>query len=164
METISLSKGTSYTGNGLTEGQYQVAREQRLQQWRAKDIQVLDIRNLIKDEEIRTEEINLEAAKIGTQIAEVNRQIRGVDLEVVQINLEAHKIDVPIAQERLTQKQDELTFERFQTDIKRENYLVQGKTAIAQLEMASQKLEELMDLGQISHAQFNPDLSRLQIG
>lgn len=148
-----------YSGQGLTAGEYNVLKEQKLQEWRAKDIQILDIRNEIKDVEIETEYVNLEIAQVGLEIAQVNRESRLVDLEVANINLEAHTLDIDIANERLLQKQDELTFEQFQTNIKRENYLVQANTQVTQLEMAVQQLDELLDLGQLQHRTFTPALN-----
>lgn len=151
----------SYSGQGVTAGEYEILKEEKLQTWRAIDLEILDIRNDIKTVELNTELVNLESAEIGLEIAEVNRDMRFVDLEVAQINLQAHEIDIDIAQERLTQKQDEYSFEQFQTGIKRENYIVQANTAIAQLEMATQQLEELLDSGQSKHVEYSPQLDQL---
>ncbi|MFY7886887.1 MAG: hypothetical protein ACOVOV_18790 [Dolichospermum sp.] len=77
----------SYSGQGVTAGEYEILKEEKLQTWRAIDLEILDIRNDIKTVELNTELVNLESAEIGLEIAEVNRDMRFVDLEVAQINL-----------------------------------------------------------------------------
>lgn len=152
---------SGYSGQGVTKGEYEILKEEKLQTYRAIDLEILDIKNDTKLVEKDTALVGLETAEVRLDIAGVNRDMALVDLEVAEINLETHQIDVDIALERHQQKEDEFVFEQFQTGIKRANYVVQGNMAVAQLEAAAQELDELLDLNQLKYVDYNPQLDQL---
>lgn len=151
-------RATVFAGQGVTKGEHELLKEEKQQTWRALDLEILDIKNDTKAVERDVALVNYDSALIGLEIAEIGRQTKEVDLHVAEVNLEAHTLDIDIAQERLTQKQDELSFETFQTRIKRQSYIVQANSAIAQLEAASQELGELLDLNQLKFSDYQPQL------
>lgn len=153
------SSGGSY--GGLTKGEHAILKEERQQQFRSIDIEIEDIKVEQKMVERDVAIVGLESSEIGLEIAEAGRDMRLIDLQISNIDLQSHEIGINTAQERLTQAQDSYSYEKFNTQIKREQYAIQANRSVAELEAASQELDEFLDLKQLQHVDYNPDLNQL---
>lgn len=122
--------------------------------------------------EYRKEQIEQQIRDIDLSILEVKKDIKANDLEAVKWDLEKSregirrsrlgyeqaKVSNDIAEEKLTQLQDQLEFERAMTGVNRESLLTAGKSALLGLEEAQQQLEENSALFELKYRK-NPALN-----
>lgn len=121
----------------LTKFEYEFSKESIEQEIRGYDIAILEVKREIKANNLEAVNWDLETSREGIRKA--------------KLGYDQAKISNDISEEKLSQLQDQLEYERAMTGVNRESLLTAGKSALIALQEAQQQLEENTSLFELKY-------------
>lgn len=119
----------------LTKHQYEMQKETIEQEIRGIDIDILNNKKIIKQNEFKASQWDVKKSEETIRKA--------------QLGYEIAKVSNDIQDEKLTQLKDQHSFERFATGVNRKQLAVNAETMLLQLAESQQTLKEAKELFQL---------------
>lgn len=122
---------------GLTKHEFEINKEGIEQQIRQTDISILEVKQQIKEQNLEAVQWDLETAKEGVRKS--------------KLGYESAKVGNDISEQKLTQLEDQLAYEKAMVFLNKQSLLVQGKTALLALQQAQTELENNSELFELKY-------------
>lgn len=122
---------------GLTKHEFEIQKETIEQSIRQTDISILEVKQQIKEQNLEATQWDLETAREGVRKS--------------KLGYESAKVGNDISEQKLTQLEDQLAFEKAMVVINRNSLAVQGQSALLALQQAQTELENNSQLFELKY-------------
>ncbi|HLO49264.1 MAG TPA: hypothetical protein VK211_12680 [Kamptonema sp.] len=122
---------------GLTKHEFEIQKETIEQSIRQTDISILEVKQQIKEQNLEAANWDLETAKEGVRKS--------------KLGYESAKVGNDISEQKLTQLEDQLAYEKAMVYLNKQSLLVQGKSALLSLQQAQTELENNSQLFELKY-------------